>query len=88
MFKFGKGGDKDDKKGAFGKGGKGDKDDKKGADCKDDDRAKRKLGGRVGPLKGSAAMRHIDTTKRGGGGCDANPFTSARHGTPATGRRV
>jgi hypothetical protein len=62
-------------------------------------RAGRKYGGRtggaipdtkrVGPIRGAAAMRHAGKTPRAkGGGCDANPFTSAQSGTPATGRSV
>jgi hypothetical protein len=45
---------------------------------------------RVGPIKGAAALRHAGRSQRGGGGgcCDTSPLSSAKTGTPATGRSV
>jgi hypothetical protein len=47
---------------------------------------KRKDGGKVG---GASAFHNGGRAKRAsGGGCEANPFTHANHGTPAKGRSV
>lgn len=59
-------------------------------------RAERKRGGHVmkhvGEIHGEQGKAHAGrkARKSGGraGGSEANPFTSARHGTPATGRKL
>ena len=61
-----------------------------------DEAEERKHGGRakkkhVGKMHGEAAKHHAGRKPRKSGGratSDANPFTSARHGTPAKGRKL
>ena len=57
-------------------------------------RIKRKHGGmtekkEVGKMEGHEAMHHAGRKRRAsGGGCEANPFTSAMKGTNASGRKT
>jgi hypothetical protein len=56
-------------------------------------RIKRRRGGEVkhvGEVKGEEHKHHAGrrARKAGGAACEADPFTSARHGTPATGRKL
>ena len=56
-------------------------------------RAKRRRGGEVkhvGKVHGEEHKAHAGrrARKAGGAACEADPFTSARHGTPATGRKL
>lgn len=61
-----------------------------------DEAEERKHGGKVkkkhvGKMHGDAAKHHAGRKPRKSGGratSDANPFTSARHGTPAKGRKL
>lgn len=60
-----------------------------------DEAEERKHGGRakkhVGKMHGHAAKHHAGRKPRKSGGratSDANPFTSARHGTPPKGRKL